>query len=544
MTRIKEPKLWAALGFGLLVGLANAAKPVHIDDTLYLEVARRIVTHPLDPYGGILNWQQVPERTYNVSISPPLLSYWFAFVMTVAGENIALLHVSMIPWLLLACWALYRLAERWSDSGLIAVLLVVGGPAVTVGMNLMLDVPLLACVCASVEFLARGGGKRSLLAAAAFAAAGVWIKFAALALVPVFLVAALTRRRLGPAVAAAGPVAALVGWQLLSRSVYGTSQVGAGMSFLAKLQSSLLPQTVERTLTMTVLLAMTFPVWLAVRWRGVRALGAAGLGVLAAALAAWLMRDALRHGPPAVSLAFVAAAGVGTFGLAAVVWPSGGWRKAEFDPRLWLATWIASGAAIVILFGPFVAVRSFLPIEPALAIWLLGARGPAAPRRLGLGLALGVTLVLSVLLFVTDLRWAGCYPDAARAVASRYGRSGHPIDFLGHWGWQYYAERAGFRAWDARRRFATDGTLIVIPLRADKQWIDPAVIHRAARLDRITVPPHPFRLTTWNRRAGFRFYGGDFGQLPWGFSDEPTEQFSVHEVGAKGPGALGGGTTP
>ena len=48
-----EPKLWTALGFGLLVGLANVAKPVHIDDTLYVEVARRIVAHPLDPYGGV-----------------------------------------------------------------------------------------------------------------------------------------------------------------------------------------------------------------------------------------------------------------------------------------------------------------------------------------------------------------------------------------------------------------------------------------------------------------------------------------------------------
>ena len=108
-----------------------------------------------------MNWQQVPERTYNVSISPPLLSYWFAAVMLVAGENITLLHVSMIPWLLLACWALYRLGERWARAGLLTVVLVIGGPAVVVGMNLMLDVPLLACLCASVEFLARGEPGRS-----------------------------------------------------------------------------------------------------------------------------------------------------------------------------------------------------------------------------------------------------------------------------------------------------------------------------------------------------------------------------------------------
>src|SRR3954454_21612828 len=89
---------WAVLGVGLAVGLAAVAKPVHIDDTLYLAIARRIVTHPLDPYGGTINWQQVAEPPYHVSISPPLLSYAFALVIAVAGENIPLIHVVMIPW--------------------------------------------------------------------------------------------------------------------------------------------------------------------------------------------------------------------------------------------------------------------------------------------------------------------------------------------------------------------------------------------------------------------------------------------------------------
>ncbi|MDR3635028.1 MAG: hypothetical protein P4L84_14585 [Isosphaeraceae bacterium] len=531
-----ERKLWVALAFGLVIGLVNVAKPVHIDDTLYLEVAHRIVTHPLDPYGGILNWQQIPEPTYNVSISPPLLSYWFALVLVVAGENITLLHVSMIPWLLLACWALYRLGERWARAGLITVVLVIGGPAVTAGTNLMLDVPLLACICASVDFLARSesGRFRALVAASAFAAVGVWIKFAALALVPIFLVAALTRRRVAPALAAVGPIAALVGWQWLSRSVYGTSQVGTGLSFLAKLQSSLLPQTMERTLTMMAILATTFPIWLAAPWRGYRAIGPALPAVVVAAVAAWLLQSAPMNRLPAVTPAFLAAVFLGTFGVAAIVRPGRRWPPGELDPRPWLAVWIAAGAAVVILFGPFVAVRSFLPIQPPLAIWLLGGRRATESRRLALGLTLGVTLVLGGLLAATDLRWAHCYPAAVRQIAPKFARSQTPVDFLGHWGWQYYAERAGFRAWDARRRNAPDGTVLVIPLRADKQYIDPAVLSRARLLDRITFPCSPLRLTTWNRQAGFRFYGGDFGQLPWGFSSEPTERFFVYEISSAG----------
>ena len=151
---------WTVLGVGLVVGLADVAKPVHIDDTLYLTIARWIVGHPLDPYGGTLNWQQFPERTYKVSISPPLLSYAFALVIAVAGENVPLLHLAMVPWVLLAGWALYRLGERCADAGTATALLVLLGPAVVAGMNLMLDVPLLACICAAVECLLRGVERR------------------------------------------------------------------------------------------------------------------------------------------------------------------------------------------------------------------------------------------------------------------------------------------------------------------------------------------------------------------------------------------------
>ncbi len=534
MRPLAEWKLWAALCFGLLIGLVNVAKPVHVDDALYLNIARRIVTHPLDPFGGILNWQQIPEPTYNVSISPPLLSYWFAMVMIVAGENIPLLHLSMIPWLLLACWGVFRLGERWANAGLLTVLLVIGGPAVVVGLNLMLDVPLLACMCASVEFLARIETTRTpvrmLALASAFAAIGVGIKMPALALVPVFLVASLTTRRWGPALAALGPLLALVCWQTISRSIYGTSQVNAGLSFLAKLQTSLLPQTIERILTMMVILATTFPLWLATPWRSRRAIGQALIAGLATATAAWLLRSTPMNRLTEVTPAFLGAVFLGTFSVAAIVWPGRPWTLKSFDPRLWLAAWIVSGAAVVILFGPFVAVRSFLPIHPPLAIWLIGGFDPVRPRRAALWFTVALTLLLSILLAATDLHWASCYPRAVREIAARFGGSNRPIDFLGHWGWQYYAERAGFRPWDARRIDAPAGTIVVIPYRADKQWINPMVVSRFRPVDEITISRSALRFTTWNRESGFRFYGGDFGQLPWGFSNEPTERFSIYEI--------------
>src|SRR5262249_52775263 len=153
-----------------------------------------------------INWQQIPEPTYAVSISPPLLSYAFALVIALAGESPLALHAAMIPWPILASWAIFRLANRRTDPATAAALTlsVILGPAVLAGMNLMLDVPLLACVCAATECLLRGLERRSAAwtaAAGLFGAAGVLIKFPALALVPVFGVAGLYYRRKGPVLA-------------------------------------------------------------------------------------------------------------------------------------------------------------------------------------------------------------------------------------------------------------------------------------------------------------------------------------------------------
>lgn len=535
----REVALWIVLGVGVAIGLGNVAKPVHIDDTLYLTIARRIVAHPLDPYGGTINWQQVPEPTYKVSISPPLLSYLFAIVIAVAGEDIPLLHVAMIPWVLLASWALYRLGERWADAGACTACLVLLGPAAVAGMNLMLDVPLLACVCAGVECMLRGVERHSArwtFAAGAIGALGVWIKFPALALVPVFAVAAISRRRWSPLLAAVGPIAALAAWQWASRSLYGASQVEAGLSFLGQFRSSFARQVAERTLTMCAVVAWTFPAWVLSTSRlGRRGrIGAGIAAMLATALAASLM-GAAHWRRPWVCAAFLVGVGLGAFTFAACAFPGPG-RSTRLDdshPRPLLWAWILGVAAIVIPFGPFVAARSFLPIHPPLALLLLSRR---TPTRGPLVASVALSAILGLTLAAADFRWAACYPSAALRIADGVGAVDRPAYFLGHWGWQYYAERAGLRPWDARWSDAPTGTIVVVPLRADRQWIHPDVLGRLRLRDRITVAAGPLGLTTWNRDAGLRFYGGDYGELPWGFSAGPTEEFFVSEVG---PPALG-----
>jgi hypothetical protein len=276
---------------------------------------------------------------------------------------------------------------------------------------------------------------------------------------------------------------------------------------------------------------MTFPVWIAVPWRGRRAAVPLLLATIAVVTAVWLLRSTPMNRLPIVTPVSLFAVFLGTYSVTSILWPSRHWPSSAFDPRLLLLAWIVSGAAVVILFGPFVAVRSFLPIHPPLAIWLIGIAAPELRRHLALGATVAVTIALSGLLAAADWHWASAYPMAVEKIALKYGGSGRTVEFAGHWGWQYYAERAGFRAWDARRLDPSPGSILIVPLRADKQFIHPFIMSRARLLDRIDVPHGPLLLTTWNLSAGFRFYGGDFGQLPWGLSSEPAEEFSVFLFG-------------
>ena len=55
-------------------------KAIHIDDPLFVWVARRIQTHPWDPYGFSVNWNITERPMAAVDQNPPLESYYLAQV--------------------------------------------------------------------------------------------------------------------------------------------------------------------------------------------------------------------------------------------------------------------------------------------------------------------------------------------------------------------------------------------------------------------------------------------------------------------------------
>jgi hypothetical protein len=135
----------------------------------------------------------------------------------------------------------------------------------------------------------------------------------------------------------------------------------------------------------------------------------------------------------------------------------------------------------------------------------------------------------------TDYRWAASYPLLVRSIQAEYGTSYRPIYFLGHWGLQYYGEQAGFIAWDARWETVPPGALVVFPKQIWRQPLDLRAANRLRPIRTLRVEPAPTLLSTLAQRSRIHFYFGGPGRVPWGFSDEPTEELLLLEVAISSP---------
>jgi len=212
----------------IIVTLANAAKPVVVDDTAYLAYARHIAQHPLDPYGFTIHWYTFPEPAMDV-LAPPVLPYWLALGIGLFGEHIFLLKLWLFPFLWCFTYSLDVLLRRFArGTERFALPLIVLSPAVLPTVNLMLDIPAAALGLAALAmFMAacdRDDWKRAMLAGL-IAGLAMQTKYTGLvATAAILWYGFLTRRKIRPTIVA-GAVAAMifVAWEGLLLLKYGES---------------------------------------------------------------------------------------------------------------------------------------------------------------------------------------------------------------------------------------------------------------------------------------------------------------------------------
>jgi len=239
------------LGLGLII-LATTVpflgKAFHIDDPLYLAVARQILVNPWDPFGAEVLWEKAPESLFDADFNPPLWSYCLAGVMALTGEPEAhvesagtseqgtpLFKAASSRWPEVAMHlleslfsgaaiiALYLLSQRWVRWPLTATALVALSPAMLPGQNVMLEGPVMAFWLWGVWFHLRAietGRMKWVWASGTLVALAVMTKYTCGLVVLLLAAISIWRRHWRSLWFLVPPVLALGLWSLHNLAVY------------------------------------------------------------------------------------------------------------------------------------------------------------------------------------------------------------------------------------------------------------------------------------------------------------------------------------
>ena len=466
---------------------SNIAKPLTVDDAAYYMFARQIAGSPADPYGFTIFWYQSPQPAIEV-LAPPVWLYWWAAGIRWLGNHEWAWKLWQFPFVYLFVASYAHLARRFAPgplTGLLPVFLVLS-PVFLPGLNLMLDVPAIALGLAAVVLFVRASDRGSIggaVLAGLIAGIAMQTKYTGL-LVPLVMIgyaALLGRLRL--AMVAGGVAAAVfVSWEAAMIWGYGQSQFLAALvepGGGASRRWSTLPALVTLAGGAGSAWGLLALAALGVRRRLVWGAMLAGAGAFVAVgwlpertlvslpevLAAALGRPGV-HLNPALDLSrLLGVLVVGALGFVVARVRRDGDRAGAF-----LLIWFAVELTGYVLLNPFVAVRRImgLAVISTLLVGRLASRTCQGLERQHLIRAVtGYGIILAALFAVSDVADALAQRDgatrAANAARAMRVRPDARLWYVGHWGFQFYAERAGMAPVVPGISLLRQGDMLVVP---------------------------------------------------------------------------------
>lgn len=490
--------IWIALLVAVVMNAANLFEPVAVDDVCHQYYAAQVARDPLHPFEFEASWHQRPVPAWTIMVAP-VHSYYWAPCIAWFGESVVAWHAWMLPLQWLFCWSLLVLLHRWLRRGAVPAMVTIAlGPAVLPGLNLMLDVPMLAIGLAGLVALQRGFDRSS--AAAAVLAGVLWglafqTKYSAMAFFGPWLILWVLRGRWREwccacvaAAATALGIEALLAWSH-----------GGGSYFLQQLSYTqqrvpghLLKGMIQHVGVLAIPGALLALHGLTgrLRWPLVAALGyALGLAVVG------LYPDGARHtlvdlAPDSVAYVLMSALTWAIFGTVYASFLRGGSRAFRLGRmhgsqamRVFLVGWAIAEVLSSFVVSPFPAARRVIMVVVAFTVagaWLSARR----PRRRGHGrgrsvwpLAVTAATLLGFGIQALDYVEANAWVRAADEVA-RYSKRRDPdaaVYFCGGWGFEFYAPRAGVPPLLEGRVQLQPGDLVAIGSidGIDEAWFEP-----------------------------------------------------------------------
>ena len=468
--RVARKSLLLCLALVLLIRLPFLNQAIQGDDHIYLTEAQHALVDPLHPSDVkyVFLGDQVDLRGHS---HPPGNAWPLAALILIFGDVYEVpFHAAYIVFSLIAVWAMWSLACRFSERPLWATLLFIAVPAFVVnGGSLEADLPFLAFWMASIALFLSG---RMWLAALAMAACAM-LAYQAVFLTPILfcgmrwdrppgLSSGSTRGQARRPVLLLTPLLVLIAWQLFTRLTTGTMPAGK----LAEYFSTYAFQAIQHKLQNALMLFIH-------SW--------------------WIVFPVL---VPATA----------TFA----------WRNRRDPATLFLLAWIGiffAGALAIFFSG---SARYLLPMAAPVAI--LASRLPVKWLAPAFAIQLAIALSLAT---VNYQHWDGY---RAFAASLRVPSAGHRVWVDNDWGLRYYLEAD--HALPARKgQHVRPGDIVVSSeLGHNVEFTAPLSLLSSANIQASL----PLRLIGLDAHSGYSTV--DEGYLPFGISTGPIDRVMARLV--------------
>jgi 4-amino-4-deoxy-L-arabinose transferase-like glycosyltransferase len=522
-----------ALVLAATVLLPFLGKAFTIDDTLFLKQAEHLLSDPLHPTAFEIVWSEVaaPLRMSAIMPSGPTMAYLLVPCVRLGGtEWVA--HLTQLLLFGLAILATAGLALRLGldrAGARAASLLLAATPAVlTMAATAMPDVPAMAFGVVGMERLLAWRDEhrwqQGVSAALAFALSALarphlilLLGIAALALPGDFL----TRR----------------GWQethrtawlplfavplLVVAAVSATRDPAASpiaMAGAARLYSSLsrLPRNIVAFAThWSLVMPLALP-WAVLRWRAL--LRQPFLYIVTITVGLLFISGGKSH----LALLIAPAAGVG----AGVLWDviGEGWRRRDAIQIVLGLSLLIALPIVIYLHMPSKYLLASAPTASILIGRALAARSRMLSRAI-LGATVVAGVVLGLLMIRADAEFAGLGRRAANELIAPQVAAGRTVWFAGHWGFQWYAEKAGARCLTKTPPLPLRGDLAVSSLNSYGYAIN--LFPKRKLLATLEDSTPGGRIM--DKSLGSGFYSTGWGFLPWAWGDDVLDRFSLWQL--------------
>lgn len=543
----------------------------HIDEPLFLRIARHIKSDPLDPYGFYYLWNLYYKPIYQIAAFPPLFAYYLALIsMNYFYPPEWLIHMGLIPFALVAVLAFYALARQFNltpTKSFLAGSLFAVSPAFVLSSNMaMPDVACVAMALLAFVFSIRGWKKDKvgfLILGGFCLATATLFRYNAVPLIGILFLLGLTfchwKKAVLPSLIATGLFSL---WLLWSTFLTGASHTSETLSIFTDTQGMIRRfWTLNTHLTLSTFLPFLVAIFWwrkGIFWRVLIVFLTVDVGFLLSrghinqfalfpdliffclglATLAFLIFLFFKEFNSANLIDLNSKSDANYFSSTIRLGKLQGLINNQNFQRVVLILWIAAVLAIPIIYVQF-ASKYLLIAQPPLILLLFLFLNKKWLTYLATGL-IPLMLILSVLVAQSDFGYANIYRETAEKLFSDENdpnfiekQSPYPtVWFTGHWGWQYYLEKHGAKPLPYipfEKSGALLGDLILTSKLASAHNIHPT-FNTLLKRQGFLSPKKNYIIRTMNNVGRAGFYSDSWGPLPFTISDAPLERFAVYEV--------------